>query len=199
MALTPHHPSGIIFTGTYGNLLFYCWRGQYCVRTKSTLSGKRVKRSAQFKLTMQYAAQLGRASKIASQVYRQLPDGWKLHSLYRKMTGIGARLLKIRDRSAQEIETALWQYLASVGFKREQDVRHKTQGVSKLQRSRDKAKKRRRQETTFRIRKRKVFRKLITNKWITPGAVYKQLFPFCEKDCRGPSSAFTEKSILIAE
>lgn len=66
---------------------------------------------------MQYAERLGRASKIASKVYRQLPDGWKLLYLYRKMTGLGARLLRMREQSAREIETALWQYLAAIGFK----------------------------------------------------------------------------------
>ncbi|MFT3823034.1 MAG: hypothetical protein QM731_03905 [Chitinophagaceae bacterium] len=107
----------IIFIGTYGNLTFYYWKGKYCVRTKSTLTGKRVKTSPEFTLTMQYAERLGRASTIASKVYRQLPDGWKLHSLYRKMTGLGSQLLKDREYTTEEIEIALWQYLASVGFK----------------------------------------------------------------------------------
>ncbi|MFT3827892.1 MAG: hypothetical protein QM731_28500 [Chitinophagaceae bacterium] len=110
----------IIFIGTYSNLTFYYWKGKYCVRTKSSLTGKRVKTSPEFTLTMQYAERLGRASTIASKVYRQLPDGWKLHSLYRKMTGLGSRLLKDREYTAEEIEIALWQYLASVGFKAEE-------------------------------------------------------------------------------
>ncbi|MFT3822859.1 MAG: hypothetical protein QM731_03020 [Chitinophagaceae bacterium] len=110
----------IIFIGTYGNLTFYYWKGKYCVRTKSSLTGKRVKTSPEFTLTRQYAERLGRASKIASKVYRQLPGGWKLHSLYRKMTGIGSQMLRDREYPASEIEIALWQYLASVGFKAEE-------------------------------------------------------------------------------
>lgn len=113
MTLIPYNTS---FTGSYGNLVFYYWRGKYCVRTRSTLSGKRVKTAAAFRATMQYAERLGRASVIASRVYRQLPDGWKLHSLFRKMTGLGARLLKQGEQADTFIETALWQYLATVGF-----------------------------------------------------------------------------------
>lgn len=75
MALIAHHPGNITFTGTYNNLVFYLWRGKYCVRTKSSLSGKRVKTTAAFRTTMQYAKRLARASVIASGVYRQLPDG----------------------------------------------------------------------------------------------------------------------------
>ncbi|MFT3824219.1 MAG: hypothetical protein QM731_09875 [Chitinophagaceae bacterium] len=107
----------VYFIGTYGNLTFYFRKGKYCVRTKSSITGKRVKNSPEYTLTMQYAERLGRASKIASKVYRQLPDGWKLHSLYRKLTGLGSQLLKDREYADVEIEIVLWQYLAAVGFK----------------------------------------------------------------------------------
>ncbi|MFT3825806.1 MAG: hypothetical protein QM731_17935 [Chitinophagaceae bacterium] len=114
-------PRTIVFLGTYRKMLvFYFWHGRYCVRTVSTLSGKRVKKAPEFKVTMQYAKRLGRASKIASKIYRQLPDGWKLHYLYRKMTGVGTNLLKEREHTPEELEIALWQYLASVGFKAEE-------------------------------------------------------------------------------
>ncbi len=116
LAQIPYNSNSITFTGSYGNLVFYYWRGKYCVRTKSTLSGKRVKTSARFRKTMQNASKLGCASKIAAHVYRRLPDSWKLHSLYRKMTGLGFQLLKEKEHSNIEIETALWQYLASIGF-----------------------------------------------------------------------------------
>ena len=118
----------IVYTGTYGNLSFYFWKGVYCVRTKSSLTGKRVRTSAVFRNTMQSAGRLSRASKTAAQVYRQLPDGWKLHSLYRKMTGIGIQLLKEREYSPEEIETILWQYLSSIGYNAEL---HKTAPIEK--------------------------------------------------------------------
>ncbi|MFT3826577.1 MAG: hypothetical protein QM731_21835 [Chitinophagaceae bacterium] len=138
-------PRNIVFLGTYRKMLvFYFWRGRYCVRTVSSLSGKRVKKAPEFKVTMQYAKRLGRASKIASKVYRQLPDGWKLHDLYRKMTGVGANLLKKQEHTPEELEAALWQYLASVGFaecltqnaislevRKESDVSNREQQVNK--------------------------------------------------------------------
>ncbi|MFT3824309.1 MAG: hypothetical protein QM731_10330 [Chitinophagaceae bacterium] len=121
MKRTTFDPRNIVFLGTYRKMLvFYFWHGRYCVRTVSSLSGKRVKRAAEFKVTMQYARRLGCASKVAAAVYRQLPDGWKLHDLYRKMTGLGASLLRERVYTTEELEMALWQYLASVGFKAEE-------------------------------------------------------------------------------
>ncbi|MFT3823374.1 MAG: hypothetical protein QM731_05615 [Chitinophagaceae bacterium] len=115
----------VYFVGTYGNLTFYFWKGKYCVRTKSSLTGKRVKTSKEFSITMQYAERLGHASRIASKVYRQLPDGWKLHYLYRKMTGVGAQLLKERACTEEDVEIVLWQYLASIGFKaQEHGIEH---------------------------------------------------------------------------
>ncbi|MFT3823686.1 MAG: hypothetical protein QM731_07185 [Chitinophagaceae bacterium] len=133
MKRLPFDPRNIVFLGTYRKMLvFYFWHDRYCVRTVSSLSGKRVKRSAEFKVTMQYAKRLGRASKVAAVVYRQLPDGWKLHYLYRKMTGIGANLLREHEYTSEELEMALWQYLAAVGFKaKEHCMAHTAPGILK--------------------------------------------------------------------
>ncbi len=91
--------------------------GKYIGRSKSSLTGKRVKQSAQFKQTMQFAAKLGRASAIAAAIYRRLPEGWKLHSLYRRLTGVGNRLLKNDHYTDESLTDALWQYLFSIGFR----------------------------------------------------------------------------------
>jgi hypothetical protein len=80
------------FLGTKDGLVVYKRWGKYYVRTKSTLSGKRVKRSAAFKGTMESARLLGRASSIASKVYQQKPD--KVFKQFRTLTGIAMRHLK---------------------------------------------------------------------------------------------------------
>lgn len=80
------------FIGTKDNIVVYKRWGNYYIRTKSTLSGKRVKTSPAFKKTMQWAGLLGKASKIASKVYSQLKQ--KDHQHYRALTGAAMKLLK---------------------------------------------------------------------------------------------------------
>ena len=118
-----HNPAIIIWVGTMHdrNLTFYKMRGKYFVRSKSSLTRKRVKHAACFKKTREFAGKLGRASSIASSVYKQLPAGWKLHSLYRKLTGAGFKLLKTVDSTDEEIIAHLWQYLRELGYNAEID------------------------------------------------------------------------------
>ena len=61
---------------------------------KSSLSGKRVKTDPAFRKTMQYARLLGKASKIASQVYKTYPKATRQFSEYRTLTGKAIQLLK---------------------------------------------------------------------------------------------------------
>ena len=65
---------------------------------------------------MRYAERLGRASKIASKYIVNYPmDETTLPVPQNDRTG--ARLLRMREQSAREIETALWQYLAAIDSK----------------------------------------------------------------------------------
>jgi hypothetical protein len=80
------------FVGTKDGIVVYKRGSNYYVRTKSTLSGKRVKKSAAFKNTMASARLLGNASKIASKIYQQLPK--KQFKQFRKLTGIAMKNLK---------------------------------------------------------------------------------------------------------
>jgi hypothetical protein len=87
------------FTGRRGNLLGYRMAGKYYVRIVSNLTAKRVRKDPAFKLTMEYAGLLGKASKIASGIYRLLPD--RKHGFYRRLTGIAMQLLK-QGRTGEE-------------------------------------------------------------------------------------------------
>ena len=80
------------FLGTKGNIVVYKRWGRYYIRTKSTLTGKMVKTSASFRNTMKSARLLGKASKIASAVYQQLPN--KVVEQYRNLTGAAMKHLK---------------------------------------------------------------------------------------------------------
>ena len=64
------------------------------MRTKSTLSGERVKNAPEFHQTMIYAGLLGRASKIGSQVYKSLPEKSRKADLYKTITGKAMKMLK---------------------------------------------------------------------------------------------------------
>ncbi|NII29870.1 hypothetical protein HB364_32630 [Pseudoflavitalea sp. X16] len=81
-------------TGTIGPICIYKMYGQYYLRTRSSLTGKRVKKDPAFRKTMQYAALLAKASRIGSAVYAALPADRKQHSLYRKLTGEAMTWLK---------------------------------------------------------------------------------------------------------
>ncbi|MFT3826880.1 MAG: hypothetical protein QM731_23350 [Chitinophagaceae bacterium] len=105
-------------------LTLYMLNGEYLIRTRSSLTGEKVKRAACFKNTMRSAGRLGSASSLAAAVYNQLPEGWKLHSLYRTMTGIVTLLIKAGEQDGAAITTSLWKYLEEVGFRK--DIEYET-------------------------------------------------------------------------
>jgi len=84
----------IKINGTIGDICFYRLHEEHYARTKSSLSGKRVMRDPAFKETMKYAALLACASKIASVIYKRLPQEEKSRKKYQAMTGHAMRLLK---------------------------------------------------------------------------------------------------------
>lgn len=88
--------------GCYDGVCFYKMNGEYYARMKSSLTGKRVKKDPAFKRTMEYAGLLGRASKIASEVYSNLAAEKKEKGAYKKLTGLVMRLLK-EGKTKEEI------------------------------------------------------------------------------------------------
>ena len=97
-----------IITGTIGQLCFYRLHDDYYARTKSSLSGARVKNDPAFAQTMFYAGLLKEASVLASSVYRKMNKDKRKHALYRQMTGRAMRLLK-EGKSIAEINLLLEQ------------------------------------------------------------------------------------------
>ena len=92
-------------TGTRDGICIYKMRGEYFIRSKSSLSGKRVKTSPAFRNTMLHAGILGRASRIASYVYQALPSAFREYRMYRSLTGDAMRFIKagIKDEEVKEL------------------------------------------------------------------------------------------------
>ena len=87
-----------IIEGFYGNekdssLCIYRWNGAIIVRTKSSLTRKKVLTSKKFAKTRAYASKMVEASQIGSAIYREIPKVKPDRSLYQKITGIAASML----------------------------------------------------------------------------------------------------------
>lgn len=76
------------YTGTIGNATYYVMNDIGYVRSKSSLTGKRVKKSPAFKKTMDFARKLGEASTLASALYQTVPANQKSIRLFRLITGM---------------------------------------------------------------------------------------------------------------
>ncbi|WP_276481411.1 hypothetical protein [Paraflavitalea pollutisoli] len=99
-----------IMTGTIGPVCIYKMFGRYYMRTSNPLSGDRVKKDPAFQKTMQYAALLSRASRIASSVYASLPARRRQHTLYRKLTGEAMTWLKYQWKDEEIVAYLIRQY-----------------------------------------------------------------------------------------
>ena len=93
-------------TGTIEQVCFYKLDSCYYARSKSSLSRKRVLRDPAFKETRCYAELLGKASILASALFKSWPEEKKCNGLFRKQVGEVIRLLK-EDKTADEITTVL--------------------------------------------------------------------------------------------
>jgi hypothetical protein len=101
--------AGLCFLqGTFDQLTFYKMDGNYYCRTKSSLTRKRVKTSAEFHRTMIHAGLMARASKIGSFIYKALPAGWRQFWMYRSFTGEAFSLLKHTAYTDEEVKMILW-------------------------------------------------------------------------------------------
>lgn len=82
------------FIGTRDNVTIYRMNGEYIARTKSSLTGKRVKKDPAFARTMEWAGRLKQGARIASAIYQQMPVDGRVYKQYREITGKAMSLLK---------------------------------------------------------------------------------------------------------
>src|SRR5215467_11920989 len=107
---------------TFGRLVFYKMNGEYYVRTKSTLSSKRVKKDPRFQSTMRSAGILGRASKVGSAVYKALPKEKRLFWMYRAFTGEAMMMMKQGMMEAEIRELMMKRYVDIETKRKEQRI-----------------------------------------------------------------------------
>ena len=69
--------SNLQLQGTIQGITFYQRNGKWFARAKSSLTGKKVKKSPKFKLSMQNMHEFGATSVITKQVWDCFPKNWK--------------------------------------------------------------------------------------------------------------------------
>jgi hypothetical protein len=77
----------IKFTGSVDNLCFYKMYGDYFVRTKSSLTGKRFWKDTAFEGSRRSCGLLAKASALTSPYYRNYPKEKRRKGLFNEMTG----------------------------------------------------------------------------------------------------------------
>jgi hypothetical protein len=96
----------ITFTGTVGDITFYRWEDRIFARKKSSLTRDRVLEDKAFAGLRKHAGDMGRASKLASEIYKQLPADIKGRWIFRAIAGDAASLL-YKGKSEQQVKNAL--------------------------------------------------------------------------------------------
>lgn len=82
----------ITFTGTVDDITFYRWEDRIFVRKKSSLTRERVLKDKAFKGLRKHASHMARASKLASEIYKQLPGDIKGRFIFRAIAGDAASM-----------------------------------------------------------------------------------------------------------
>jgi hypothetical protein len=103
------------FIGTFGPITIYFMFGQYYIRSRSSLTGKRVKNDPAFYKTMQYAELMAKGSPIASKVYALVPLQHRKKDLCRKITGEAMTWLKYGWEETDIIEYLAKKYVPPYG------------------------------------------------------------------------------------
>jgi hypothetical protein len=105
--------------GTIDGITFYKMKGDYYARTKSSLDRKRILRDPSFQRFRECSKVFGKASKLASQLYRLFPKEMRKHGVHGKLTGELNLLFREGKTSEQAIEIMLKKYLNVVVIKEE--------------------------------------------------------------------------------
>jgi hypothetical protein len=118
LAFREHFIACTTWEKTSGNVTFYKMYGQPFVRSKSSLTRKRVLHSKQFARTRHNAGILAQAAAITAPIYNDLTADWRCHDLYRKLVSIAAKLLHT-GICREEVQKALQDELYALGYRTE--------------------------------------------------------------------------------
>ena len=113
-------------TRTMAGLTFYMMDGVNYVRTKSSLTRKRVLKSPNFRKTRFYAGLMSQASTIGSVIYQALPQNWRQGWMYRAFTGEAMQMLK-EGQTVEQTTTVLWKRYVEAINHRGEDLANKLQ------------------------------------------------------------------------
>jgi hypothetical protein len=89
----PRPKPNVQFTATIGDLCFYQRNGKTYMREAKALDRELVLTDERFEKTRQHASKMGQASKIASVIYKDLPQELKARWVFRSITGHVASML----------------------------------------------------------------------------------------------------------
>ena len=89
----PRPKPTVQFTATIGDLCFYQRNGKTYMREAKALDRDLVLTDERFEKTRKHASNMGLASKIASAIYKDLPEEMKARWVFRSITGHAASML----------------------------------------------------------------------------------------------------------
>ncbi len=93
----------IRFTGTIGDATFYKMQGEYHVRTKSSLTGKKFWKHPAFAGSRDSCKRFALGNKLASGVYRSLPKQQQHYALFCQLKTMAIHCLKLQWTTEQTI------------------------------------------------------------------------------------------------
>jgi hypothetical protein len=107
----PRPKPSVQFSATIGDLCFYQRNGKTYMRETKALDRELVLTDERFEKTRQHASKMGQASKIASVIYKDLPQELKARWVFRSITGHVASLLYEGEHPENVKETLYIKYI----------------------------------------------------------------------------------------
>ncbi|HEY0751444.1 MAG TPA: hypothetical protein VGD26_09815 [Chitinophagaceae bacterium] len=90
--------------GTYDDMTFYKMEGKYYARKKSSLTGTKYRTHKSFEGSRRSNGRFGMGNKIASQVYREIPEQEREYELFCKMKSASIAMIKAGKEESDVIE-----------------------------------------------------------------------------------------------
>ena len=107
----PRQTGLIKIVGTIDGVTYYIMKGEHYARRKSSLDRKRILRDPHFERFRECSKLFGRASKLASQLYKLFPKEMRKHGVYGKLTGEFNLLFREGKTSEEAVEIMMKKYL----------------------------------------------------------------------------------------
>lgn len=90
--------------GTYDDITFYKMEGNYYARMKSSLTGKKFRTHSAFAGSRRSCNRFGRGNKLASMVYKEIPEEERKYEVFCRMKSAAIAMLKAGKEESDVIE-----------------------------------------------------------------------------------------------